>query len=286
MLIEESYIGDRNGLLETDTTKLMIGEFHVGFLTQASKDGRHTLFGNFVGGVGTLDYLAVEVGEPDIKLTAWLSCLISIPAISSFFNRHSVSARYRIIAMNTVSDQGRTKHGPRSRDSVYVQVLIQRQTPVDTLDEVSMRELTRAATRPTIALVLALLSISPVTAQKKPVRVAVIIGNGAYPNPAHLTNPPNDATSMKRALEMLGFQVHLTLNASKDDMVSLGQDAKRWFAGSDVGLFFYAGHGLQINNENFIVPVDVSFAKTNDISTELFSLSETLEWMDNTPQQT
>ena len=143
-----------------------------------------------------------------------------------------------------------------------------------------MRQLTRVATRPTIALVLALLSIPPVTAQKKPVRVAVIIGNGAYPNPAHLTNPPNDATSMKRALEMLGFQVYLKLNASKDDMVNLGQDAKRWFAGSDVGLFFYAGHGLQINNENFIVPVDASFAKTKDISTELFSLSETLEWMD------
>ena len=112
--LEESYIGDRNGLLETDTTKLMIGEFHVGFLTQASKDGRHTLFGNFVGGVGTLDYLAVEVGEPDTKADG-LAILFDLNTGYQYvFNRHSVSARYRIIAMNTVSDQGalNTVHGP------------------------------------------------------------------------------------------------------------------------------------------------------------------------------
>jgi uncharacterized caspase-like protein len=146
-----------------------------------------------------------------------------------------------------------------------------------------MRELMRVSTHLTIALVLALaaLSITPVTAQRGSVRVAVVIGNGAYKNAKPLPNPPKDAKDMAAALEKLGFKVYpnYKYNVSKADMVRLGEDAKRWFAGSDVGLFFYAGHGLQINNENFIVPVDSSFANTSDISTELFSMSEILSWM-------
>jgi hypothetical protein len=113
--LEESYIGDRYGLLETDTTKLMFGEFHVGFLTPASKDGRHTLFGNFVGGVGTLDYRAVEAGEPDIN-AGGVAVLFDLNTGYQFgVNRHSsLSGRYRIIAVNTVSDQAaqHTFHGP------------------------------------------------------------------------------------------------------------------------------------------------------------------------------
>lgn len=142
-----------------------------------------------------------------------------------------------------------------------------------------MRKLTRVATVPTIALALALLAISPATAQTRSGRVAVILGNGDYRGEAYLRNPRNDASEMKRALEMLGFQVHMEVNASKEGLVRLGEDAKLWFKGSDVGLFFYAGHGLQINGENFIVPVDASFDNTTDISSELFSMSEALAWM-------
>jgi uncharacterized caspase-like protein len=144
-----------------------------------------------------------------------------------------------------------------------------------------MRKLMRVATHPTIALVLSLaaLSITPVTAQRGLVRVAVVIGNGAYENTNPLPNPLKDAKDMAAALEKLGFKVYPKYNVSKADMVRLGADAKRWFAGSDVGLFFYAGHGLQINNGNFIVPVDASLANTSDISRELFRMSEILSWM-------
>ena len=113
--LEESYIGDGYGLLETDSTKLMFGEFHVGFLTPASKDGRHTLFGNFVGGVGTLDYLAVEAGEPDISAGGFAVLIDLNTGYQFVFNRHSsVSGRYRIIAVNTMSDEAalHTVHGP------------------------------------------------------------------------------------------------------------------------------------------------------------------------------
>ncbi len=47
-----------------------------------------------------------------------------------------------------------------------------------------------------------------------------------------------------------------------------------------MGLFFYAGHGMQINGENYMIPVDATFANVNDISGELFSLNAALKWME------
>jgi hypothetical protein len=125
--LEESYIGDRNGWLETDTTHLIFGEFNVGFFTQVSPESRHSLFGNFVAGAGRFDYRAVEMGQRDIT-DSGPALMFEINTGYQFaFNRNSdpnvdgnskrnsiVSVRYRIIAVNTAGAQAaqHTVHGP------------------------------------------------------------------------------------------------------------------------------------------------------------------------------
>lgn len=86
-------------------------------------------------------------------------------------------------------------------------------------------------------------------------RVALVIGNDAY-SLSPLKNAVNDARAIDRALQSAGFKTKLLENASKDQM----DDALGVFADSlgpdDSALFYYAGHAFQIENENFIVPVD------------------------------
>jgi uncharacterized caspase-like protein len=129
------------------------------------------------------------------------------------------------------------------------------------------------------ASLLALLVLLPAAAQDTD-RVAIVMGNGAYLHTASLPNPPNDARRISQALEPLGFQVHTIINASKQDLERLHNDIGKLMGRADVGLFFYAGHGLQINGENFMVPVDASFDDVQDLSNELVSLTRFLSRME------
>jgi len=100
--VEELYIGDISGLIETDTTELTFGEFIVGFSTQVSEGSRHSLFGSFLFGIGTFDYLAVEVFEPDITDDG-SALLFDVNLGYQYVINQTVSfsTRYRIIAVNT-----------------------------------------------------------------------------------------------------------------------------------------------------------------------------------------
>ncbi len=110
--------------------------------------------------------------------------------------------------------------------------------------------------------------------QEEGKRIALIVGNDAY-SIKPLRNAVNDARAMDKALQSSGFRTILVENASKDQM----DDALGGFADSlgpdDVALFFYAGHALQIDNENFLVPVN--FKAANGIAqtkTRCFSLTQ------------
>ena len=86
-------------------------------------------------------------------------------------------------------------------------------------------------------------------------RLALVIGNDAYPgNPLH--NAVNDARSMKSALEESGFKVQMSLNATQQQMESAIDEFTGGVKPGDVALFFYAGHGIQITDQNYLVPVD------------------------------
>src|SRR5689334_16942856 len=88
-------------------------------------------------------------------------------------------------------------------------------------------------------------------------RVALVVGNGAYANAPALPNPPNDARAIAEQLEKLGFEVQLVLEMTQQQ----GLEALDRFAaalpGAEAALFFYSGHGVQIDGSNFLLPVDV-----------------------------
>ena len=96
-------------------------------------------------------------------------------------------------------------------------------------------------------------------------RTALVIGNSAYKTINPLPNPVNDATDMKAALEKLGFEVILKINADRSRI----REAVRRFGDKirqgGVGLFYYAGHGVQVDGINYIVPVGVDIKRRYDI---------------------
>ncbi|NIU40464.1 MAG: hypothetical protein GWN69_02860 [Gammaproteobacteria bacterium] len=98
-------------------------------------------------------------------------------------------------------------------------------------------------------------------------RVALVIGNADYPT-APLRNPVNDARAMTEALRDLGFEVFSLENADKQRM----EQAIVRFAGrlkkDTSGLFYYAGHGVQVNGRNYLVPVDAEIESEREIRIE------------------
>jgi uncharacterized caspase-like protein len=104
---------------------------------------------------------------------------------------------------------------------------------------------------------LALLLLAPVAlfAQEK---FALVIGNGAYTAVTKLNNTVNDAEDMKTALESLGFSVDRLLNAGRVQMEEAVERFKNRLGASksSYGFFFYSGHGVQSNGENYLIPVD------------------------------
>jgi uncharacterized caspase-like protein len=102
-------------------------------------------------------------------------------------------------------------------------------------------------------LVLLGLAAVPAAAAK---RIALVIGNATYRNTPQLANPRNDADDMAAALKTLGFEVIKGVDLDKPAMDRRIRDFAEQLEGADVGLFFYAGHGLQVGGQNFLVPVD------------------------------
>lgn len=88
----------------------------------------------------------------------------------------------------------------------------------------------------------------PVEAQ----RVALVIGNSAYEHTEPLPNSVNDTAAMAAVRENVGFEVVRGIDLDRQGTVRTLSD----FAGAEVGLSFYAGHGMQVNGVNYIVPVD------------------------------
>jgi uncharacterized caspase-like protein len=85
-------------------------------------------------------------------------------------------------------------------------------------------------------------------------RVALVIGNGAYEKVPPLPNPPRDSADIARSLERLGFQVRLLNNASAFDMRKALVEFGRKSDGSNIALLFFAGHGMEVGGENWLIP--------------------------------
>jgi uncharacterized caspase-like protein len=122
-----------------------------------------------------------------------------------------------------------------------------------------------------------LIGMAPAQAEK---RVALVVGNAAYANAGTLANPVNDAKDVAARLKETGFSVVLGLDLNKSAF-----DAKvREFAGAleaaDAAILFYAGHGLQVSGQNYLVPVDAKLARERDLDFEAVKLDFILKQME------
>jgi tetratricopeptide (TPR) repeat protein len=88
-------------------------------------------------------------------------------------------------------------------------------------------------------------------------RVALVIGNGAYANVRALPNPPNDARSVAKSLRDIGFAVSEGIDLDRATMQKMTRDFLREAARAQVAVVYYAGHGVQIDGRNYLIPVDV-----------------------------
>jgi len=108
-----------------------------------------------------------------------------------------------------------------------------------------------------LAILVIFCSVPFLAAQNK---YALVIGNGAYTGISRLNNPVNDANDMEAALRRLGFTVVKVLDGSLDQMEDAVMDLSRRLSADSgsYGVFYYAGHGVQANGENYLLPVNVS----------------------------
>ena len=104
-------------------------------------------------------------------------------------------------------------------------------------------------------------------------RVALVIGNSAYEHTTPLRNPSNDANDMARALADLGFEVIEGLDLDKSGFAEKLREFARAARRADVSLFFYAGHGLQVDGDNYLVPIDARLKEEVDLRLEAFELA-------------
>lgn len=110
-------------------------------------------------------------------------------------------------------------------------------------------------------------------------RTALVIGNSAYAS-APLANPKNDASDVAAALREAGFEVDLRLDAGRSAMQAAVADfAARLKAKGGVGLFYFAGHGAQLDGENYLLPVDGGVSGLSDLKTKAVSAAEAVDAM-------
>ncbi len=103
-------------------------------------------------------------------------------------------------------------------------------------------------------------------------RVALVIGNSAYEHLPRLTNPVNDATDVSQSLERLGFKVTTVKDAGFEKFRLALREFGRAAVGADIAIIFYAGHGMEVAGENWLLPVDGELKSDIDVNTEAASL--------------
>jgi tetratricopeptide (TPR) repeat protein len=112
-------------------------------------------------------------------------------------------------------------------------------------------------------------------------RIALVIGNGAYANAPQLANPANDARVIAKNLRDIGFEVSDGVDLDRVTMTRLIGDFLRAAANANMAMLFYAGHGIQIDGQNYLLPVDVKFDGAANLTNEMMDVSTILAGLDD-----
>ena len=116
---------------------------------------------------------------------------------------------------------------------------------------------------------LALIAVAASAQAPLDIRVALVIGNAAYEGAGALVNPVNDAHAMADTLKHLGFSVVELRDSGKSQMNDAIDRVRKSLNGKQgVGMLYYAGHGLQLEWHNYLVPVDAKLLRAVDVPTQ------------------
>ena len=112
-------------------------------------------------------------------------------------------------------------------------------------------------------------------------RVALVIGNSDYISSPPLKNPVNDALDMQKVLKQVGFDVILRTNANKGQMLQAIDEFSAKLKHSQVGLFFFAGHGMQVKGDNYLIPIQAHITSETDVEYAAVNAGRVLGKMEN-----
>ena len=149
-------------------------------------------------------------------------------------------------------------------------------TPSDTEGAVAPAPDPAVATSPPPTAARPTVGPPPTPIQSSPRKVALVIGNGAY-REAPLKNPRNDARAIADKLVALGFEVMLGEDLGLREMTRLITRFGEKAAGTGVGMFFYAGHGMQVKGRNYLLPVDAQITSEASARSESVDLDQILD---------
>lgn len=131
-----------------------------------------------------------------------------------------------------------------------------------------------------LAAALLMLSAAVLPANATTKRVALVIGNSAYVNANPLANPRNDASDMSERLKALGFDVLTGLDLDKRGFDVKVHEFAAALETADSAILFYAGHGLQVAGQNYLVPIDAKLERERDLEFETVRLEFILKQME------
>jgi hypothetical protein len=107
-------------------------------------------------------------------------------------------------------------------------------------------------------------------------RLALVIGNDAYPN-APLRNPVNDARAMGKTLGALGFDIMLRTNLTQRGMVEALRDFGARLGKDGVAVFYFSGHGMQVKGRNYLIPVDADIRGEDEVPYMSLDMAQVLD---------
>ena len=114
-----------------------------------------------------------------------------------------------------------------------------------------------------------------------PTRQALVIGNSAYDHTSRLRNPTNDARAISQTLSRLGFEVETLTDVNQRQMEqAINQFGDKLRNRRGVGLFYYAGHGMQVQGENYLLPIDINPRSAADIRYDAVPVGKLLGQME------
>ena len=130
------------------------------------------------------------------------------------------------------------------------------------------------AVRSFVAAVLALVVLAMPTVVLADGRVALVVGNSTYAHIGRLPNADSDARDISAALRRLGFEVTTEFDADRVELTEALRAFTRRSAGADVSLVFYAGHGIEMDGVNYLLPVDARLERDVDVRYETVTLDD------------